>query len=320
MFTNSHNSRNQAPRWRMVFIALVIALSIGSVSRSGPAQASAAGVPVRVYMQLINPKTTVCVGKQANYAVRVYTAPTTVVGIAIDAYALPGIRVEGSSQDKSVGDLVGASNGTRTRVTGQTEEFLDDEPTPHTAYFTFIAKKAGKTTLYFEGLAHGQYVSDKVLVKVIHCKYRVIIGSQMFWSGSYGSIKFRGVSTEGQIKADETGYIFTGTAPVYWVSTSNVPNCRAANSLGISTVNMRGNLSDSGQLLVELNYDPVSFNDVVSCPPGSGTSGFPISPSSLKVSVPYFGGVVQLSQQMDGGPGSAMGSANVYVIPLDGAQ
>ena len=43
--------------------------------------------------------------------------------------------------------------------------------------------------------------------------------------------------------------------------------------------------------------------------------------SALKVTVPSdTGAVVNLNQRMSGGPGSALGSANVYVIPLDGAK
>ncbi len=322
----SANAGNQNPRWRTVFIALVLALAVGSAGQTPSVIAAPAGVPVKVYMELVNPKTRVCVGKTAQYPVRVYTPPTTSAGIDFDRYALPGIKVEGFSQDKTVGDFLGAKKGTlTTRTTAPSDEDIDEaggfESTPNTAYFTFKAKKAGTTTLYFEASAHGQYVSDKVSVKVVNCKYKVIIGSQMNWCGPYGCIKFRGVSTDGQVTADETGYIFTGTAPVYWVSTSKVPNCGAVNSLGIGQVKMRGNLSDSGQLLLELNYDTVPFTDVVTCPGiGSGSSALPITPSPLTVTVPSFGGVVQLSQQMDGGPEPALGSANVYVIPLESAR
>jgi hypothetical protein len=129
------------------------------------------------------------------------------------------------------------------------------------------------------------------------------------------------VILEGRVTADENGY-YTGTAPVVWISSSVVPNCGAVNTLGISSVQMRGNLNESGQLVLELDYKPVQFSDVVKCSFGSGGGSEAIKVSALKVTVPPESNLVavNLPQQLSGGPGGVSGSADVYVIPSDGAR
>lgn len=312
---------------RRLWIVVTLALVIGSTGQTSPAQAAPAGVPDKPYMDIVNPKTTVCVGKTVQYEARVVIPPHTTAGITFSPYALDAIKVEAFSVDKNVGDFLNTRRGSSTRTTGSTDEVVDLdnpelEPGPHAAYFSFKAKKAGRTTLYFEGIARGQYVSFEVPVRVIDCKYKVVTTSQMSACYPGGCIKFLGVILRGRVTADETGHIFAGTAPVVWLSTSQVPNCGAVNSLGISKVNMRGTLNESGQLLLELGYDPVTFADVVTCPGlGSGSSNLLVTASPLKVTVRSATGVmVNLNQQLNGGPGSAPGSANVYVVPVEGAR
>ncbi len=295
----------------ILYAALISALAIGSVGQISAVQAAPAREPITWYMDVIHPKTKICVGETVEYSVKVYyvnhTAETP------SEWALSGKKIEATSSDKNVGNFK-----KDTAITGFGNEDMV------TASFSFNAKKAGKTNLYFEGLLFqkftSSYVSFTVPVTVIPCKFKVVTTSQMSKCYPGGCIKFLGVIVQGQVKADENGY-FTGTAPVVWLSTSAVPNCGAVNSLGISKVNMRGNLNESGQLLLELNYDKVKFLDVVTCPMGSGSSNTAIKVSPLKVTVSTASGVVvKLNQQLDGGPGGVAGSALVYVIPLDGAK
>jgi len=331
MFRNSRNSKilfRNAERWRSVSLVLILALMLGSTGSTYPAQAAPAREGIRLYMDIVNPKTTICVGKTVNYEVRVYMAfdppLTTPKGNKIERNAIAGIKVDATSADKNVGDIVGRRQGPLTRVTGGAEDLVNletRESVPNAAIFKFKAKKAGKTTLYFEGLAFGQYVSFNVPVTVIPCKFKVIATSNMSTCYPGGCIKFRGVIVEGQVTADENGY-FTGTAPVVWISSSVVPNCGAVNKLGISSVQMRGNLNESGQLLLELDYKPVQFSDVIKCPLGAGGGNETIKVSALKVTVPPERKLVavHLPQQLSGGPGGVSGLADVYVIPLDGSK
>jgi len=325
MNRNSHNLRgysvNSPPHWRRIFIALALALVIGNAGQIAPAQAAPANVPVKLYMEIVSPKKRVCVGETVHYEARVYIPPfTSPKGTKVGAVPLPGIKVEAFSQNKSVGDFTNTKKGFSVSTTsGIGLDPSNYELAPLTGLFPFKAKKAGNTTLYFEGIAFGDYVSDKVevQVKVINCKFKVIATSQMSWSGEGGSIEYRGVILDGLITADETGYIFTGTAPVVWLATAAVPNCSAVYSLGIGKVAMRGDLNDSGQLVLNLTYDPVEFHGQVTCPWGSGPKeNLTLFPSTLKVTVSSSGGVVNPNQQI-ADPVPALGSALVSVIPVE---
>ncbi len=298
------------PRWGSVWLALLLALVIASASQVPLAQAAPAADAPRWYMDVANPKTKLCVGETAKYLVKAYLAWSVEPGTELP---LSGVKIEATSSDKSVGTFKKNS-----AISGFDNEDLV------TAVFSFTAKKPGKTNLFFEGLVDKKvastYVSFTVPVTVIPCKFKVVTTSKMTASYPGGSIKFLGVIVGGKVTADENGY-FTGTAPVVWISTSVVPGCGAVNSLGISNVKMRGNLNDSETLTLDLNYDPVSFKDVVKCRFGSGASSTSIQASPLNVDVPSAnGGVVNRKQQLSGGPGGANGSALVYVIPVDGAK
>ena len=219
MFRNHHNFKESSiqagkPRWRNVFIALMLVLVIGSAGQTPTAQAAPADISFELFMRVDNPKKTVCVGETVIYEPHVYIpAFTSPAGTRVESVALPEIKVEAFSQNTTVGDFTNTVNGKSvSRTNNIILDPANDELHPLNGLFPFKAKKAGNTTLHFEGLAYGEYVTDKVEVKVINCKYKVQVSSNMSWSGPYGSIVFQGVVLNGLITADETGYIFTGTA------------------------------------------------------------------------------------------------------------
>lgn len=306
----STKSPNRALRWANFFIALMLVLAIENRQPLSQAQAASSSEVVTWYLDVANPKTKICVGQTVEYSTTVhynYLAGET-------EWAISGVTVEATSSDKSVGTFKKDS-----AITGLANIDLV------TASFSFLAKKPGKTNLYFEALADKKftstYVSFTVPVTVIPCKFKVIATSQMSQCYPGGCIKFKGVIVEGQVTADENGY-YVGEAPVVWISTSQVPNCGAVNLLGIGKVKMRGNLNESGELVLELVYQPVSFTDTIKCPFGSGIGATPINISPLNVTVSTQSKLtaVKLNQQLSGGPGPIGGTANVYVIPLDGVK
>ncbi|HEX7540992.1 MAG TPA: hypothetical protein VF352_02580 [Anaerolineales bacterium] len=301
-----HLVRSPLARWRRVFLAL--AITVASAGQTPPAQAAPAQETAKVYMDIVNPKTTVCVGKEVSYQARVYTAPTTIpAGINVDAYALPGIKVDAFSQDTSVGDFERTTKGNRTVITGSSEELLDDEPMPHTAYFTFKAKKAGITTLYFEGLAHGEYVSFNVPVKVINCKYKVKIVSK--WSTGMTIV----ATMNGELKSDEQGY-FTGSATVNWV-TSKL--CGIVSPIAPSTADLTGTINASGQLVVKITFGPMSSSGGGNCG-GAGvttTNSGNLDPLTVTVAGSR-GEVFNKVLSSNWKNGSFPGSAVITVIPL----
>lgn len=291
----------------ILYAALISVLAVGSAGQISPAQAAPAGVPVTVYMDIANPKYTVCAGKEVSYQARVFTPPRTLpIGIKVDAYALPGIKVEAFSQDKNVGDFVGTIKGFKTRVTGQSDELLDDEPTPHTAYFTFKAKKAGRTILYFEGMVHGEYVSFNVPVKVINCKYKVKLVSK--WSAGMISV----ATMDGEIESDEQGY-FTGSATVNWV-TSKI--CGIVSPIAPSKADLTGTTNASGQLVVQITFGPASSSGGGPCDGISVTTSNFLTPDPLTITVAASGGTFRKVQLVTAKNGSFPGSATITVIPL----
>ena len=298
-----------SPMIRIFISILIFMLVFTSESLPSSVLAAPTSVSVTWFMDVANPKTIVCVGETVEYRA---TAHYRSEHFQAD-WAISGVNIEASSTDTNVGSF-----SVDRQIAGMANEDLV------TASFFFKGKKPGTTTLNFEALIDhnftNTYVSFSVPVKVIPCKFKVVTTSNMAACYPGGCIKFLGVIIDGMIKADENGY-FTGEAPVVWISTSAVPNCGAVNSLGIGKVKMRGNLNDSSQLIVDLKYAPVSFSDVVTCPMGSGAGNLTITASALNVTVPTStGGVVSKPQQMQGGPGSAGGSALVYVIPMDAAN
>jgi len=212
MFRNSRNSKilfRNAERWRSVSLALIFALILGSASQTQLAQAAPGRAGIRLYMDIVQPQTTVCVGKTVSYEARVYMAfdppLTTPKGNKVENSALAGVKIDATSADPNVGDIVGKKQGPVTRVTGGTEDLVSLESgaaIPNSAIFKFKARKAGKTTLYFEGLAFGEYVSFNVPVNVIPCKFKVVATSNMSMCYPGGCIKFRGVIVNGQVTGD----------------------------------------------------------------------------------------------------------------------
>ncbi len=294
---------------RILYAALIGTLVIGSSSQITPVHAAPSAEVIMWYMDVASPKIKICVGETVEYSATVHYN----YNAGESEWALPGIKVEATSSDTNVGSFK-----KDTAITGFASEDLV------TAGFSFTAKKPGKTNLYFEALADknftSTYVSFTVPVTVVPCKFKVITTSQMRACYVGGCINFLGVIVGGQVTADETGYIFTGTAPVVWISTSAIPGCGAVNSLGISQVEMRGNLNESGQLLLKLDYGTVAFSEIITCPTGTGGSSPPVNASPLTVTVPSTSGVaVKLNQTLSGGQ-VIVGSANVYVVPMDGAK
>lgn len=332
MNRNSHNSMgsstqagNQNPHWRTVFIALVLALAIGSTGQTPSVIAAPAGMPVNVYMELVNPKTTVCVGKTAQYPVRVYTPPTTSGSFDFDRYALPGIKVEGFSQDKTVGDFLGAKKGTlTTRTTAPSDEDIDEaggfEPTPNTAYFTFKAKKAGTTTLYFEASAHGQYVSDKVSVRVINCEYEIRTNSTWVFDTQYGTAFFF-ESMKAKMTVDEQGNLTSSSeSGVAWVYTQFIPNYTSSTSISRGTAVLSGRIDENGQLLLNIKFSSVDGADTNCGAPGCGAGTFTALADPLIIRLPAAGGTSPVSHSLTAAGKSIPGNTTVTVIPLDGAR
>ena len=297
--------RHLLPRWRIVFIALCLVLIIGSVSQTPAAQAAPVREGVTFYMDMVSPKTTVCVGKTVSYEARVYmvynTPVTTPKGNKIGENAIAEIKVEANSQDMNVGDFLNTKKGFVTRVTGGADDLVSldtGESSPNTAVFAFKAKKAGKTNLYFQGLAYGQYVSFTVPVKVIPCKFKV----KVLLRFNPGIYNITVISDEVVMTADEAG-TFTGSAVMHWVySNFSIPCSVSAPD---SSVNLTGKLDDDGGKFVgTVTFGPTT---PVGCR-GSGQGA--VNP--LKFSVRSSGGVSKSTATAS----PLSGPSTILVVPV----
>lgn len=300
---------------RQLWVVVTLAFVIGIVGQTAPAQAASARVPVQPYMDIVSPKTTVCVGKTVQYEARVYTPPRTVVGIEIDRYALEGITVDASSRDTNVGDFLNTRQGLQTRitgaVTGETSSLTnsEEEPGPHSAVFTFKAKKAGSTILYFDGIAQGAEVSFEVPVKVINCKYKVNI--VMRWSTGM-TILAR--STDGVLTGDESGN-FTGSANVIWVTSIL---CNIKSPIPPSQADLTGTLNASNQLVVNIALRPISSRGGGNCSAGGVVTANFGTFAPLTNKVPATRAVttrkVQVVNTLEG---KYRGTATITIIPVE---
>lgn len=314
MFRNFHKLRgsfvNSPPPGRIVLIALVLALTIGSAGQTPLAQAAPASELANFSMTVQNPRTKLRCGETVTYLVMVEVAPSNgaptpapaAVGLA-KGLSVVNVTVEAESVNKSVGDFVGAVKGTATT---KTSVVFDDDLATLGAKFKFKANTPGKTTLYFQGLVGQEYVSDKVEVKVLPCKFKVNTVSKF----SVGMTSVGMIDAE--IESDESGS-FTGTATVNWV-TSII--CGIVSPIDPGKADLTGTINESGQLVGQITFEPMTSVGGGPCGIGSvDTSNFgTLAPLTLKASSAGVSVYTQ-AQVVTATNGSFTGTATLVVIP-----
>lgn len=299
-----HNSRrsstqagNQNPRWRTVFIALLLALAVGtaqlplaqaadpvlSILAQPTAQPTALRASVVYIMNPINPKKTLCFGETVTYTLNVYRRlmtppPTTLSGMQAaggrwsELYIRPGVRVEATSSEPSIGTFARPGYG-------HTGEEFDGT---NNVEFQFTAKKKlGSTNLYFEAVVNDQdgggYITATVPVKVVPCKFKV----KTLLNFNPGIYNIDIISDNAVMIADEAG-IFTGNSTMHWAYSNFSIPCSV--SAADSSVDLTGHLDgDGAQFNGTMTFQPTT---VSGC---SGSAQGIINP--LNFSVASSGGV-----------------------------
>lgn len=318
---SSTHVRNPVPRWRIVFIALVLALAIGSAGQIPPVQAATAKLePADIKFELnVYPENlpTICVKQKLNLYVSVSKTVSKVIGGKL--YELPGTTglpqvtssVKGSGKiQKQLGDI--------------------DAPRISQVHYMFTADKPGTTTLKFsapienswigtkeEVIGSGVKVEKEVTVKVRNCKYKVTTIGE--WHPSLeGNPVIMATSGDAEVKADEQGN-FTGTATVNWiVNVSQIGDCVQEHTIGSSQVEWTGQMDDADQLTMNGDYQPASGSVTVFC---GETWTFPeqLTPDLLQASVSSYGGVSRQSQVIESegvnGTETHPGTVTIIVIP-----
>ena len=273
--------RHPLPRWRRVFIALMLALSIGSGGQLPRVQAAPARDQGNASMIVINPKLSFCVGQSAFYEVKVF--------INFKADALSGISVDAESVDQSVGDFIGPNKKGlfthRTKSWEELDNLRDHEDMPSSAVFQFKAKKVGTTTLYFQGLAYGQYASFNVPVRVIPCRYRVVTHST--WSAGMTSVA---TIYNAVLEANDYGEFKPADVAVLW----NIPNlCGNAIKSPVfqSMATLSGRLNENDQLQLKITFTNAGSEGGGNCGGFGVHTANNMTPDPLYVTLSSSGGV-----------------------------
>jgi hypothetical protein len=316
----SMNAGNSALRWRSVFIALVLALTIGSAGQISPAQAAPARSTNLRFELKPYPEgpLTISECEFVHFDVIVSKEEQVVLfGRERPVYSiLSGVNINGSVQNSNIGTL---------RPPKSSTGFEDDDTAA--AGFTFTPKKAGKTTITFKATVGTYWVGDAqeknakqievpdkmVQVTVTPCKFKVTTISS--WSAGMDIVA---AIDDAVMKADEQGH-FTGSANVNWVtSIIGGPGCGAKSTVAPGKADLTGEINESDQLVGKVTFQPVSASGFAACAGVGISTGNSGIADPLTINVASSGGVsrqAEVSIWKKGG--SVTGSAIIIVIPED---
>ena len=311
MFRNFHNSRgssahagNQKSRWRNVFIALVLAVAIGSAGQAPSVQAAPAR-DARIFM-FARPETTkpICVGDTALITVNVKKyefageESATLLGTFI------GVNVHASVVTPSIGMINPTSALTRANQENR-------------AVFIFSALKPGTTRIEFSGkvnqllllgrpISSGDTVTAATQLTVVQCVYDIQVISTF-------RVGMTSVGTSNQLvflvdkERDESTFY------VNWVTSALCGiNSPISESKATVVTERVGN-----NIKVNVTFLPSSSI-------GGGTCGVSVATdntmklalSPLTIIVPPEGGSATIPQTVKAKNGSFTGSAFISVTPL----
>lgn len=312
--------RHPVPRWRSVFIALVLALIFGSAGQAPVAQAAPDGATeLSFYMRALKEREgSVCKGELVAISVLVnrHNVPSWWSEDGDELANLDnkvtGVEVNGLVQNPNIGEL---SPNKRTTI-------LEGAGSPGAADFMFIAKNYGETEITFRGqvVTPGwfgtnwgggvQNVTASVHVTVSPCSYKVSTVST--WKVGMTSVG----TMDGVMKSDKQGN-FTGSANVNWVaSTIGDGGCGAATGIAPSKADLTGKLDENGQMVGQVTFGPSSASGFAQCyVAGVSTENF-FTPDPLTIRASSEGASVYTqAQAVRANNGSFTGTATIVVIP-----
>ncbi len=334
MFGNSRNSNvssvnawNPAPRWRTVFIALVLALATGSIGQTPAAQAALApqGDQAFFSMKVVRPKTRLSCGETVTYIVKVEFHQSTLGALfgpdplklgPVEGIPVLNIDIDAISSNETVGGFVGfgAVNGIEKE---RTLVIFHDDFTSFAAKFKFKANKPGKTTLHFDGFVGKQSVTTEVNVTVIPCSFKIKT------LGDYNALDINlAAIMDGEMKSDEQGNI-TGSGTVNWVGDDvSSGDCSSVIDIASSKAELTGSLDESGQLIVNMTYLPAVLTNIGKCENAEASLALNdqalVTPDPVRISISSSGGVSTQSQDLYEPNYYAMhGSIDIIVIPVE---
>jgi hypothetical protein len=307
----SVNPGNSALRWRSVFIALVLALSIGSAGKTLTAQAAPAGATELAFFMVAvkeGGSRTLCIGELAHVDVLVYREKV-INGVSEAPDAVTGIRVNALVTNRNVGKISPERNTT----------IWASSIYPGAADFVFTAENIGETQVDFEATVvtpgwfgtnwggGSRNVFGSIDVRVIPCKVKVTTISR----ASSGPYNLEGTGDEAEVVADAQGN-FKGSTTVNWEDRNTSSCVFSLLSLSPSQVDWSGTI-DSDQLVLTGTFQPTTTSYSFTCPSNGGSvSGQGTSSNGpLTIRVALTGGASTQAQMV----ANAAGSAVIVVIP-----
>ncbi len=297
MNRNLHNSRgssthdrNQNPRWRTVFIALMLVLAIGSASLTPSAQAAPAAEQgtYRMSSAIISDDGEVCIGDMVHIRVFVYLQTGE---IGQDIQYLPGIRVDGEIS----GELAGS---TRINPLSGRNYTSSSSDRPGMANYFLQPTKAGKLTITFDatitdgwfGLGGTYPLRTRERITVVECQYRVSGVSDFTVPGAFVGAVFK----DAVMRLGSDG-LYTGTATVQWTGYNLTTLCISGHYLDPATtkVELTGLIDDKGRLNLAIVYEPGETKWRATCY-AEFVDKQKLDPWELKFAVPVSGDVGKL--------------------------
>lgn len=315
MFRNPHNLRgssahavNPAPRWRMVFIALVLALSIGSAGQTPEALAAPAAdesIWFGLTVEQVGVEHTICVGDDVKIRVEVLRRVGEEGNFSLESgignYELIG----------GPGAIVKASADGRGSVSPPSNTTDERNVPPGAVYFTFHAEDVGLAVVYFEATinmkkllgftsysAAGSTVKNKVIFQVEDCKYRVSVTTTWRLPGEANLVFAAQINFAGMVQDAEDHY--TGTAQVDWrILSGQVGDCSGTET-GYSQADANGQLVDPDKIIVDVAYQVATYAGMVNCGAAGGNMDLKMTPAAITSTFPAAGGAKTLRTVLHG--------------------
>jgi len=262
-------------RWLKFFAGLIFAMGLMGAGSPAATAAPAATDEVSFNMGVTPAALTLCVGESRSITVSVVrdTAGTNRFKQIHDIKVMSDIDVKASVEKSSVGTIAPGLGG------------LDEDLSIFTAKWDFKAIGPGRTKVNFTTLFSVYRIPGSALLRVPEfpnqhapgailnvtvkakdkCKKKV--STQHTWRTP--DVLLTATMDEAELAMNDQGQ-FSGSGTVHWTTTpvTKVFGCVTSVSIDIyapSQVDLSGQLDDSGQLSVKLNFQPVQDTVTVYC-------------------------------------------------------
>ena len=268
--TFSHQERSwggRALRWRTTFLAIALALGLGSAAQTTPASAreSLSITNIDYHIRVTTPQSgrgqaSICTG--LTYPIKVSVSEHLEL-LADDGEILDTIRnrpapatVEGFVTNPGIGTLTPASLNTGPAIANDG---------PGEVEFAFHAKKAGQTNLNFRATVEDYGGSPDAIapIQVEDCSYKVYMN--VFGVNLGGDVR---IWTAGRMEtkiSSENGKM-TGSGTLKFMSGLGGLDCSASYSLYEIPTNIRGPGIENDQLKLNFNLGSGNIQASFTCP------------------------------------------------------